>query len=336
VYHSWLDHWDERRARRGEQWKRPTEFVIDANLAFADAAPAEDLDAFCGLAAQALADPDYFPAPVWDERQFQRQDDWLTFPSDITTDVEENNRVWAGITESGSVDHALVIFHHWNASRRNDRIARFFAKRGITVVEIAMPYHFERSRPASHYADFMLSANLGRTAQSMRQAVCDGRKLILWLQRQGYPRISVLGMSLGAWVAGLTAAREEAVSKASLFLGAGSLADMVWTGRATRAIRESLEPTIALSDLRRAWAPLDLSHYAGRLARPGLDLQLVLARRDTVVLPTLSQQFLQKLEAAGARVEHVALNCGHYSLALPPYSLIAGLSLRRFLQAPGP
>lgn len=333
MYQSWLDGWDERRARRGEEWKRPADFVIDANRAFADAAPTADLGAFCDLATQALADPDYFPAPAWDERQFQRQDRWLTFPSDIPTDVEQNNRVRARITESGGLDHALVIFHHWNASRRNDRIARFFAKRGITVVEIAMPYHFERSRPGSHYADFMLSPNLGRTVQSVGQAVCDGRKLILWLKRQGYGRISVLGMSLGAWVAGLVAAHDASVSKASLFLGAGSLADMVWTGRATRAIRESLEPTIALSDLRRAWALLDLSQHAERLARTGLDLQLVLARRDTVVLPALSQQFLQDLKVAGARPERVALNCGHYSLALPPYIIPAGFRLWRFLRA---
>ena len=36
-----------------------------------------------------------------------------------------------------------------------------------------MPYHFERSRPGAAHADYMLSANLGRTLQSVRQAVVD-------------------------------------------------------------------------------------------------------------------------------------------------------------------
>jgi pimeloyl-ACP methyl ester carboxylesterase len=92
--------------------------------------------------------------------------------------------------------------------RRNRQIANFFSLRGITVVEIAMPYHFERSRPGSVHADYMLSPNLGRTIQSVRQAVLDGRKLIRWLKSEGYREISVLGMSLGSWVAGMVAAHD--------------------------------------------------------------------------------------------------------------------------------
>ncbi len=131
--------------------------------------------------------------------------------------------------------------------------AKFFSKRGITVVEIAMPYHFERSRPGSAHADYMLSPNFGRTIQSIRQAVWDARKLIRWLKSEGYEDVSVLGMSLGSWGAGLVAAHDLAVSKASLFMTAGSLADMVWSGRATRAIRHSLAPDIQLTYLRRVW-----------------------------------------------------------------------------------
>ena len=170
-----------------------------------------------------------------------------------------------------------------------------------------------------------------RTIQSVRQAVWDGRKLIRWLKSEGYREISVLGMSLGSWVAGMVAAHDSAVSKASLFLTAGSLADMVWTGRATRLIRESLEPEIELTDLRRAWGPLNLENYVHSLARPDLDLHVALAKRDKVVLPELSERFMQRLKDAGARPNILELNCGHYSLAMPPYILLAGLSLKRFL-----
>ncbi len=331
MYHSWLDRWDERRARRGEESKEISDFVLDANLAFPGAKNIGSIGEFCVLADQAAADPAFFDEPSGDDQHFQRQDGWIKFPSDMSTGVEENNVVWAKITESGSFDQALVIFHHWNASARNPQIANFFSQRGITVVEIAMPYHFERSRSGSVYADFMLSPNLGRTIQSVRQAVWDGRKLIRWLKSEGYREISVLGMSLGSWVAGLIAARDLAVSKASLFLTAGSLADMVWTGRATRSIRESLEPVIELTDLRRAWGPLNLENYAHNLARTDLELHVVLAKRDKVVLPEISQGFMQRLKAAGARPNILELNCGHYSLGMPPYILLAGLSLKRFL-----
>ncbi|MCM2442294.1 dienelactone hydrolase-related enzyme [Agrobacterium vitis] len=331
MYHNLLDRWDEQRSQRGGKWKKTTDFILDADRAFPGAKNTGSIDDFCVLADQIIGDSAYFYAPGGDKECFQWQGGWLKFPSDISTDVEENNVVWAKITDSGSFDHALVIFHHWNASTRNHQIAHFFSKRGISVVEIAMPYHFERRRLGSRYADFMLSPNLGRTIQSVRQAVCDGQKLIRWLNSKGYKKISVLGMSLGSWVAGLVAAHEPAVSKASLFLTAGSLADMIWTGRATRSIRESLEPAIELSDLRRAWGPLNLENYAHNLTRPDLDLQIVLAKRDKVVLPELSHRFLHSLKATGARPNILELNCGHYSLALPPYIVLAGLKLKRFL-----
>lgn len=332
MYLSWLDRWDESRARRGEERKKTTGFVLDAERAFPGAKKITSIEEFCAVAGQAVSDPAFFDEPSGSDQDFERQGGWLKFPSGLSTDIEENNVVWAKITESGSFDQAMVIFHHWNASSRNRQIAGFFSQRGITVAEIAMPYHFERSRPGSLYADYMLSPNLGRTMQSVRQAVWDGRKLIRWLRTEGYREISVLGLSLGSWVAGLIAAHDSAVSKASLFLTAGSLADMVWTGRATRSIRENLEPEVELTDLRKAWAPLNLENYAQNLARPGLDLHVVLAKRDKVVLPELSQQFMQRLRAAGANPSILELNCGHYSLAMPPYILSAGLSLKRFLR----
>jgi len=331
MFHSWLDRWDEQRAKRGEEGKKATVFALDAERAFSGAEKIGSVEEFCLLADQAVADPTFFDEPNGSDQGFQMRDGWLRFPSDTLTDIDENNVVWAKITDSGSLDHALVVFHHWNASARNSQIARFFSQRGITVVEIAMPYHFERSRPGSAHADYMLSANLGRTIQSMRQGVWDGRKLIRWLKSEGYRNMSVLGMSLGSWVAGLIAAHEAAVSKASLFLTAGSLADMVWTGRATRPIRNGLEPDIELADLRRAWAPLNMENYASRLARPDLNLHVVLANRDKVVLPELSERFMQTLTLAGAKASILRLNCGHYSLAMPPYILLAGLSLKRFL-----
>ncbi|TJV81464.1 MAG: dienelactone hydrolase-related enzyme, partial [Mesorhizobium sp.] len=60
-------------------------------------------------------------------------------------------------------------------------------------------------------------------------------------------------------------------------------------------------------------------------------LHVVLAKRDKVVLPELSEKLMQRLKDAGARLNILELNCGHYSLAIPPYILFAGLSLKRFL-----
>ena len=331
MYHRWLDRWDERCARRSDDAKPKTEFVLNSKLAFSATEGVTSVTELGALADRALADRTFFSEPDGASLDFEWDDGWIRFPSSLPTDIEENNTVWARVEECGSPDHALVVFHHWNATSRYPQLARFFARRGITVVEIAMPYHMERSRPSSLHADYMLSSDLGRTIQSMRQAVLDGRKLITVLRNVGYGKISVLGMSLGSWVAGLVAAHEPTVGRAALLLTAGSLADMVWTGRATRHIRASLESQVELGDLRRAWGPFNLERHAGKLARTDLDLQLVLARRDTVVLPRLSAQLVAALEGAGARADVLALNCGHYSLTLPPYIVLAGRRVSRML-----
>ncbi|WP_137136996.1 dienelactone hydrolase-related enzyme [Rhizobium sp. FKY42] len=332
MFLKFLDCWDERRAQRGEEFKHVTELTLDADRAFSGIGKGTTIEEFCALSEQVALDPSFFDVREASREAFESRDGWLKFSSDISTDVVENNTVWAKITESGKRDQAIVVFHHWNASRRNRQLAKFLSGHGVTVIEIAMPYHMERSRPGSLHSDYMLSANLGRTLQSVRQAVCDGRKLTQWLKLEGYQKISVLGMSLGSWVAGLVAAHEPAISRASLFLTGGSLAEMVWSGRATRSIRTSLEPHLSLPQLERAWAPLNLGNYAEKLARQGLDTHVVLAVRDTVVLPDLSERLLQKLSFNGARISAVKLNCGHYSLGLPPYIIRAGWSLKQFLR----
>lgn len=332
MYCNWLDRWDERRTRRGDDVKKVTDLVLDPELGFPADSGTTDLDRFLDIAERTVNESDGFfglgePIP-----NVSADDHWIRFRSSISTGIAENDMVHAKVTRAGSSDHAVIVFHHWNASSRNAPLARFLARQGLAVVEIAMPYHLERSRPGSSHADYILSPNLGRTLQSVRQAVIDGRQLVRIIQRAGFKSVSVLGVSLGSWVAGLVAAHDPAIQKASLVLSAGSLADMVWTGGATQHIRASLEGKMELAELRRAWAPLSLGSYAAKLARPGLDLQLVLAKRDRIVLPALSDEFIQQMQGRGAPPYVKRLNCGHYSLALPPYAFSVGISVGRFFR----
>jgi dienelactone hydrolase len=331
VYFKWLDKKDELRAQRGEEAKRPTPFQIDAHLAFSEANQDSNIEEFCAYAQKATDNPFYFSRSSESVADFKREGDWLTFTSDIETEVDCNNVAWVRVTESGSKDKVLIVFHHWNANKWQDKIAKLFSRRGVTVVEMAMPYHFQRSRPGSDYADYMLSANLGRTVQSVRQGVLDGRKLIQWLKHEGYGEITVLGMSLGSWVGGLLSAHDNEVNKSSLYLTAGSMADLVWNGRATRSIRQSLEGHIDLETLRKAWMPLNTENYAHRLARDTLDLDIVLGKRDTVVLPAASHKLIESLKLAGAGFNITEYNCGHYSLGMPQYIARAALKLNQQL-----
>jgi hypothetical protein len=59
---------------------------------------------------------------------------------------------------------------------------------------------------------------------------------------------------------------------------------------------------------------------------------VVLAKRDKVVLPELSERLIQGLKDAGAEPSILELNCGHYSLSMPPYIVSAGRSVARLLK----
>ncbi len=104
---------------------------------------------------------------------------------------------------------------------------------------------------------------------------------------------------------------------------------MVWTGRATRSIRKSLEPHLTLAQLQRAWASLNLENHADRLARPGLELHVVLASRDTVVLPTCQTPARAAAECR-SQSGVLRLNCGHYSSWTATLHLGSRMSLKRF------
>lgn len=332
MLNKWLDGYDNRRAERGNEVKEKTAFVLDAQLAFQGGeTDVSGIDDFCRCAVSAAADSSFFEIPAADNLNFTWEHDWIEFQSSVATEVSENNIVRSLVTGGKRKDHALIVFHHWNARKSYGRVAKLISQRGVDVFQMAMPYHFERSRPNSLYADYMLSPSLGRTIQSVRQAVLDGRKLIRVLEASGYKRISVLGISLGSWVAGLVAANDPAVRTASLYLTAGSLANMVWTGRATEHIRSSLAGHIDVAQLSKAWLPLNLENYAPQLARADLQLQIVAAQRDTVVPPDLANALITKLRQAGARPDVLELNCGHYSFSLPPYILRAGLGTLRLL-----
>jgi hypothetical protein len=116
-------------------------------------------------------------------------------------------------------------------------------------------------------------------------------------------------MSLGSWVAGLIAAHDPAVRRAALLLSAGSLADMVWTGRATRHIRASLDVEVGLADLRRdaghSGAELQpLLAFAAPICHPGR------TERFAVVVPQSAISALTRLPAARvAQSSHQDKSC---------------------------
>ena len=96
----------------------------------------------------------------------------------------------------------MVVLPQWNAGPEDHvALARLLARFGISALRLSLPYHDARMPPELHRADYIVSANVGRTVQVCRQAVLDARRAVDWLESRGYERIGILGTSLGSCLA---------------------------------------------------------------------------------------------------------------------------------------
>ena len=113
-------------------------------------------------------------------------------------------------------------------------------------------------------ADYIVSANIGRTAQACRQAVMDSRRAIAWLAKQGYDSIGILGTSL-ALFALLTAAQSRGFARRHCNHISPFFADVVWHGLSRPTRERGLEGSIDLESLRHMWLPISPQVYLDRV-----------------------------------------------------------------------
>lgn len=278
-----------------------------------------------------LASSDEFFKPTEHPVYSFSSDGILTFPSEIKTESEENNVVRCRVFTSSSETRAIVILPHWNASPEPyDRLAQIVSWSGITAIRMTLPYHTERMPPGMKIADFMVSANLGRTILSTRQAVLDTRLVIAWLEQKGYQSIGILGSSLGSCIATLVAAHESRVRAAAFLLMASDFGEAVWTGRATKHIRKALEGQITLEQLKRVWSILSPITYVAKLKERAISTLILSGREDQVFEPYLTQQIVRAFEKEGIYCSWKISSCGHYTLGTFPFNIWAIFSAIRF------
>ena len=95
----------------------------------------------------------------------------------------------------------------WNADADGHvGLCRLLNRFKLSALRLSLPYHDARMPPELRRADYIVSANIGRTVQVCRQAVLDARRAVAWLRARGYGSIGILGTSLGSCLAMLTAA----------------------------------------------------------------------------------------------------------------------------------
>ena len=288
--------------------------------------------------SHALADsPRFFETPDTSDYTYRAEPGGgtgtLSFPSAFQTPHPENNTVHGVYFKSVRADRghrAVVVLPQWNAGPDGHvGLCRLLNRFGVSALRLSLPYHDARRPPELTRADYIVSSNVGRTAQVCRQAVLDARRAIAWLATQGYTSIGILGTSLGSCLAMLTAAHEPLVSAAALNHISPYFADVIWEGLSTLHVREGLDGSIALDALRRIWMPISPFPYLERMRDK--KLLLVYARYDLTFPVTLSKMLVNEFRRRGVAHQVAVLPCGHYSTGVTPFKWIDGLILCRFL-----
>ncbi|MGE5206990.1 MAG: alpha/beta hydrolase family protein, partial [Chlamydiota bacterium] len=181
-------------------------------------------------------------------------------------------------------------------------------------------------------ADYAVSANIGRTMDSARQAVIDARCCLDWLQMQGYRRFGIVGTSLGSCYAFITAAHEPRLSVCVFNHASTYFADVVWTGQSTRHIRAGIDGQIDLERLRRTWLAISPMAYFDQFARYSKRSLVVYAKYDLTFLPEFSRHFIGECRRRNLDHKVSVLPCGHYSCGEFPFKYLDAYYLAKFVK----
>jgi len=228
---------------------------------------------------------------------------------------------------------AVVVLPHWNADGlAYNSLCRVLNWLGIAVLRLSMPYHDIRRPAGVQRADYAVSANIGRTIDSVRQGVIDARCCLDWLESQGYNRLGIVGTSLGSCYAFIATAHDPRIRVAAFNHASTYVADVVWQGQSTRHIREGLHAAIELDDLRRVWRAVSPMVYFDKFSRWTRNSLVIYAKYDLTFLPEFSRQVVAEFARHELNHKVVVLPCGHYSMGEFPYNYLDGWHLASFLR----
>ena len=266
----------------------------------------------------------------------------LTWTSAVQTPSVENNTVRArffpAILKGKNRPKrrpAVVLLPQWNAQPESHvDLCRVLNRFGISALRLTLPYHEARRPPELERADYLVSPNVGRTLQSLRQAVLDTRSAISWLiEHQGYDSIGIMGTSIGSCTAFLTFAHDERIDVGVFNHVSGYVADVAWQGLSTRHVREGFGDALTLEELREYWLPISPFPFIPRLLqmreRP---IRFISARYDLTFPIELSRDVIEEFRRHNIPLDVAWLPCGHYTLGETPWKYLDGWKIASFLR----
>lgn len=283
--------------------------------------------------ANHLANSEAFftPSPSQPE-EFDFDGFWLRFPSSLKTPYANNNTVQARFFPTTGA-RAVIVCPQWNA-QADSHIALCTAlnRFGISALRLSLPYHDERTPDGLTRADYMVSANIGRTIQAVRQSVLDIRRAADWLFAQGYKQVGLIGSSIGSCVSWLAFIHDKRFAAGVFNMVSSWFGDVVWRALTTSHIRRALEIELTAEEIREAWKTISPAAYPHRLVgelRPSLCIS---NKYDLTFLPDLSEIFLEdcRRHRLPAAIKYLA--CGHYTIGRTPFKYLDAFYIINFFR----
>jgi dienelactone hydrolase len=272
------------------------------------------------------------PDPKLEEKVRGTYATFLRFTSAVRTPHSENDLVNARWFAARG-RRAVILLPHWNADAlAYNSLCKVLNLLGISVLRLSMPYHDIRMPAELQRADYAVSANIGRTLDSVRQGVIDIRSCLDWLQLQGYRNLGVVGTSLGSCYAFIASAHDPRIRVAAFNHASTYFADVVWHGQTTRHIRQGIESEIDLERLRDIWLAISPMVYFDKFARHRKKSLVIYADYDLTFLPKFSRQVVEQFQKHHLDHKVVVLPCGHYTTGETPYKYMDGWHLASFLR----
>ena len=259
----------------------------------------------------------------------------VTWRSAVETIDESNNTAFAHFFPyEKNKRSAVVVLPHWNAKESTYfDLCRVFNKVGISALRLTLPYHERRMPPHLERADHLVAPNVGRTLESVRQAVIDTRSAVRWLKMQGYEKVGIVGTSIGSCTAFLAFVHDRDI-EAGVFNHVSSyFADVVWKGLSTYHVKAALEQNVTLEELREYWKPISPAAFMDKLGGQEWRPQRYIYTLYDLTFPIeLSRQTISLLKENKIKHSRAVLPCGHYTLGEKPWAYLDGYKIVSFLK----
>jgi hypothetical protein len=107
---------------------------------------------------------------------------------------------------------------------------------------------------------------------------------------------------------------------------------VVWEGLSSKHIRQGLETSITLEQLRETWMVISPPNYIERYAGMKKKTLFIYARYDTTFPLHFSEQVIAKARELKLDHKAVVMPCGHYTLGETPFKFIDGYHICSFLK----